>query len=634
MNFETKIPKNTSLDDLFAMFNTSGNNYSFNPHEDEDITDFLSSSPPTNEELTGFYCNKDEDDLIQSSSTLTLIDSKQQSMRRTSSATSLSGLSLENIMGDCTPMSEDIQKQLQDESINTNISTPITIPSSTPSFNPLSFNPSLLLKPRGFGIDIRDQFSLLKFNKQFEFLNNANNNTNNNTSPSIASLSPTSTLLKDAITSTIENNKSEMLEEKDNNENIAVTTNEDDSNGKVPQGYKIIDGEMYNDRGYKICGFMNQHNRPCQRIGKCPFHDRLKKNKESEKNTSLPTTGAGIIAAQDSIEPEQLPISSSVIEKKSKKKKEVTTTCEATEKPSTKKPYKQGWTKEEHIKFLKGLELHGKGSWKEISQIVGTRTPTQIQSHAQKYFLRQKQQKKNKRSIHDFTMDDLKKQLTTSSSTSSLDSTVSSDALSTVSEKTTHKRKRNKKTSKSKENVVALVKEEPIKEVEPVVEQIIVKEEAIPTFDETMFKNEIFGETFTGSNTDASSILKQFGLSPPKQTGNSYIELIQKLHNLKTYTNNNINTTVTPVSNAPVFNPTTLPKAPIFPSFDDFVSFDEMDFRNDNNNGSLLNTSTEKNNNLNDLYDAWDIETNLFDTDPFAQPFNKKQKMINKPFFQ
>lgn len=42
-------------------------------------------------------------------------------------------------------------------------------------------------------------------------------------------------------------------------------------------------------------------------------------------------------------------------------------------------PYKSGWKKDEHLRFLKGLQMHGKGSWKEIAQIVGTRTPTQIQ---------------------------------------------------------------------------------------------------------------------------------------------------------------------------------------------------------------------------------------------------------------
>ena len=70
-------------------------------------------------------------------------------------------------------------------------------------------------------------------------------------------------------------------------------------------------------------------------------------------------------------------------------------------------PYKRGWTKDEHILFLNGLQIHGKGAWKEISMIVQTRTPTQIQSHAQKYFLRLKQEVKNKRSIHDISLEDL-----------------------------------------------------------------------------------------------------------------------------------------------------------------------------------------------------------------------------------
>ncbi|KAL2905975.1 Transcription factor DIVARICATA [Bienertia sinuspersici] len=45
------------------------------------------------------------------------------------------------------------------------------------------------------------------------------------------------------------------------------------------------------------------------------------------------------------------------------------------------------WSDHEHEAFLSGLEKYGKGDWKSISRFcVQTRTPTQIASHAQKYF--------------------------------------------------------------------------------------------------------------------------------------------------------------------------------------------------------------------------------------------------------
>ena len=56
--------------------------------------------------------------------------------------------------------------------------------------------------------------------------------------------------------------------------------------------------------------------------------------------------------------------------------------------------------------FLMGLKKYGKGDWRNISRnFVVTRTPTQVASHAQKYFIRQLSGGKDKRraSIHDIT---------------------------------------------------------------------------------------------------------------------------------------------------------------------------------------------------------------------------------------
>ncbi|KAH7692197.1 Myb domain plants domain-containing protein [Dioscorea alata] len=77
------------------------------------------------------------------------------------------------------------------------------------------------------------------------------------------------------------------------------------------------------------------------------------------------------------------------------------------------------WSRQEHMRekeksrrarvswlFLYGLRAYGKGDWRSISRnCVVTRTPTQVASHAQKYFTRQNSVKKDRRrsSIHDIT---------------------------------------------------------------------------------------------------------------------------------------------------------------------------------------------------------------------------------------
>jgi len=66
------------------------------------------------------------------------------------------------------------------------------------------------------------------------------------------------------------------------------------------------------------------------------------------------------------------------------------------------------WTEEEHRQFLLGLESVGKGDWRGISRnFVKTRTPTQVASHAQKYFLRRHTHNLQRRrsSLFDITTD-------------------------------------------------------------------------------------------------------------------------------------------------------------------------------------------------------------------------------------
>ncbi|XP_051135460.1 transcription factor MYBS3-like [Andrographis paniculata] len=62
------------------------------------------------------------------------------------------------------------------------------------------------------------------------------------------------------------------------------------------------------------------------------------------------------------------------------------------------------WTEEEHRNFLLGLQNLGKGDWRGISNIyVPSRTPSQVASHAQKYFIRQNSvnRKKKRSSLFD-----------------------------------------------------------------------------------------------------------------------------------------------------------------------------------------------------------------------------------------
>ena len=45
------------------------------------------------------------------------------------------------------------------------------------------------------------------------------------------------------------------------------------------------------------------------------------------------------------------------------------------------------WSKGEHDLFLQALHEHGR-NWKKVAEVVGSRTVSQVRSHAQKYFLK------------------------------------------------------------------------------------------------------------------------------------------------------------------------------------------------------------------------------------------------------
>ncbi|KDP40862.1 hypothetical protein JCGZ_24861 [Jatropha curcas] len=63
------------------------------------------------------------------------------------------------------------------------------------------------------------------------------------------------------------------------------------------------------------------------------------------------------------------------------------------------------WTEEEHRLFLVGLQKLGKGDWRGIARnYVVSRSPTQVASHAQKYFIRQSNATRRKRRSSLFDM--------------------------------------------------------------------------------------------------------------------------------------------------------------------------------------------------------------------------------------
>ncbi|PXF41827.1 Myb-like protein J [Gracilariopsis chorda] len=134
----------------------------------------------------------------------------------------------------------------------------------------------------------------------------------------------------------------------------------------------FVNGQPFNNRGYRVCGVANQRGRLCGRIGTCPFHAAQKRPR--------PTA--------DPSQPPPKPPNAAVLNLPA---------------PPEKARFKRSWTPHEHRLFLRAMRRHGKGKWKEIAAEVATRTANQCQSHAQKYFLRQAKSdnERKKKSIHD-----------------------------------------------------------------------------------------------------------------------------------------------------------------------------------------------------------------------------------------
>mmetsp|Transcript_13039 Transcript_13039/g.40167 ORF Transcript_13039/g.40167 Transcript_13039/m.40167 type:complete len:446 (+) Transcript_13039:368-1705(+) len=152
----------------------------------------------------------------------------------------------------------------------------------------------------------------------------------------------------------------------------------DSKSGDQKVGRYVVNDVAYNSRGYQVCGYQNQRGTLCGRIGVCPFHSKKAEDPESRRYS----------------EPAK--------ETADKQMGEYHGVMRLSEPPQKKK-FKQSWTQDEHQKFLDALRRFGKGNWKKIAEAVGSRTANQCQSHAQKFFLRQKipQDQRKKKSIHD-----------------------------------------------------------------------------------------------------------------------------------------------------------------------------------------------------------------------------------------
>ena len=61
---------------------------------------------------------------------------------------------------------------------------------------------------------------------------------------------------------------------------------------------------------------------------------------------------------------------------------------DAKQPPEKKATGPQQWTQAEHELFLEGVERYGRSRHTQIAQLIGTKKPSQVISHSQKYFIK------------------------------------------------------------------------------------------------------------------------------------------------------------------------------------------------------------------------------------------------------
>ena len=121
----------------------------------------------------------------------------------------------------------------------------------------------------------------------------------------------------------------------------------------------FINGIAYNSRGFRVCGAKNQRGGYCARFGQCPFHKQKEETTTNVPNNCSEYSGPFFT---DKLFPLQ----------------------------SSSRKFKNAWKLDEHQRFLVALKKFGHGNWIQIADYVGTRSASQCQSHAQKYYLRKR----------------------------------------------------------------------------------------------------------------------------------------------------------------------------------------------------------------------------------------------------